>query len=117
MPTIDRIGIAERLRGLFAGQDDDDLSRTAARLGVEELSLRMSIDDVSPHPTVDVLAAVTEKYGVDPTWLLTGRYNAGTHRVAMETDDVERAVRELMDSREVRIAGLPEEPGRHFAQN
>ena len=116
MPSFDRNGIAERLRGLLAGQDDDDLSRTAARLGVEELSLRMSIDELSAHPTVEVLAAVIRVYGVDPTWLLTGRYDAGTHRAAIETDDVQGAVRDLMVSREFRIADLPLEP-RPFRQN
>jgi hypothetical protein len=117
LATIDRTGIAERLRALLAGQDDDDLTRAAARLGVEELSLRMSIDALSPHPTVEVLAAVIQEYGVDPTWLLTGRYDAGTHRVAMESDNVERAVRDLMETREVRISQLPNEPPRFFVQN
>jgi hypothetical protein len=117
LPSIDRNGIAERLRGLLAGQDDDDLSRTAARLGVEELSLRMSIDRLSAHPTVEVLAAVIRVYGVDPTWLLTGRYDAGTHRAAIETEDIQGAVRDLMVSREFRIAELPLEPPRPFTQN
>ena len=117
MPRIDRTGIAERLRSLLAGQGDDDLSRTAARLGVEELSLRMSIDGLSPHPTVEVLAAVIQQYGVDPAWLLTGNYDATTHRAAIETDDLEGAVRDLMVSREFRIAELPLEPSRLFRQN
>jgi len=28
---------------------------------------------------------VIREYGVDPTWLLTGVYDAGTHRTAMES--------------------------------
>lgn len=83
--NFDRIGIAERLRSLVAGQDNGDLSATASRLGLEELSLRMSIDEVSPHPTVEVLAAVIRVYGIDPTWLLTGVYDASTHRTCMDT--------------------------------
>jgi hypothetical protein len=117
LPSIDRIGIAARLRALLAGQDDDDLSRTAARLGIEEVSLRMSIDALSPHPTVEVLAAVIQQFGVDPSWLLTGRYDATTHRTSIESEDIQGAVRDLMVSREFRIAELPSEPSRLFTQN
>lgn len=58
---------------------------TAKRLGIEEVSLRMSIDEDSPHPTVELLAAVIREYGVDPSWLITGDYNEATHRTAMES--------------------------------
>jgi hypothetical protein len=81
---VDRQGIAARLRGLLGGQDNGDLGVIAARLGVDEMSLRLSIDDLSPYPTVDVLAAIVSTYGVDPTWLLTGQYSAATHRTAAE---------------------------------
>lgn len=104
MSSIDRAGIAERIRGLLGGQDQGDLSQTAERLGLEEVSLRMSIDELSPHPTVEVLSAMIQEYGVDPTWLLTGKYDASTHRSAMESDDVAGAVRELMGTRPARIA-------------
>ena len=81
---MDRIGIATRLRGLIAGQDEGDLHAIAQRLGVDELSLRLSVDDLSPYPTVDVLASVVLTYGVDPTWLLTGDYSSSSHRTAIE---------------------------------
>ena len=55
----------------------------ASALGLEEVSLRMSIDEDSPHPTVEVLAAVIREFGIDPTWLLTGEYDSATHRSAM----------------------------------
>ena len=84
MAEFDRAGIAERLRGLLGGQHNGDVAETAARLGIEELSLRMSIDEHSPHPTVEVLAAVVREFGVDPTWLLTGAYNVSTHRHSMD---------------------------------
>lgn len=77
---MDRDGIAARLRGLIAGQNEGDLGDIARRLGVDEVSLRMSIDDVAPYPTVDVLAAVVLTYGVDPTWLITGDYSPSAHR-------------------------------------
>jgi hypothetical protein len=77
---LDRDGIAARLRGLIGGQNEGELGDVARRLGVDEVSLRMSIDDVSPYPTVDVLAAVVLTYGVDPTWLVSGDYSPDAHR-------------------------------------
>jgi hypothetical protein len=103
--TFDREGIAERLRGLFAGQFNGNLEETAAHLGIEELSLRMSIDEISPHPTIEVLAAVIRVYGIDPSWLLTGKYDAGTHRSAMEGEqDPADALREMINRPTVRIS-------------
>lgn len=92
---MDRIGIAARLRGLIGGQEHGDLGATAARLGVDEVSLRMSIDHLAPYPTLDVLSAVVSTYGVDPTWLVTGDYNPATHRSAEAQP--ERAMDSLRD--------------------
>jgi hypothetical protein len=97
---FDRAGIAERLRGLLGGPDRGDFADTATRLGLEEVSLRMSIDTESPHPTVEVLAAVVREYGVDPTWLLTGKYDAATHRHSMDSIAAIRAmVRAFLNKR------------------
>lgn len=82
--ALDRAGVADRLRQLLSGQENGDMALLATRLGVEEVSLRMSVDADSPHPTIEVLAAVIGEYGIDPTWLLTGVYNSRTHRDAME---------------------------------
>lgn len=82
-----RRAIASRLRGLIAGQDAGDLGATARRLGVDEVSLRMSVDADSPYPTVDVLLATIATYGVDPSYLLTGVYDADLHRRAMENPE------------------------------
>jgi hypothetical protein len=82
----DRFEIAARVRGLLGGQDSGDAAATARRLDVEELALRMTIDEDSPHPVVDVLVAVIAAYGVDPSWLLTGDYDAQTHRRALDGD-------------------------------
>ena len=85
LPAFDRVGIAKRLRELLLASDKSrDLEALAAALGLEELSLRMSIDDDSPHPTVEVLAAVIREFGVDPSWLLTGEYDSRTHRSSMD---------------------------------
>jgi transcriptional regulator with XRE-family HTH domain len=101
---LDRAGIAERLRGLLLGHGVE-LGETAGRLGVDEGALRVNLDDFSPHPTVDVLAAVVRVYGIDPSWLLTGVYDAATHRSVMEGDaDAAAAVRRFFDQPPGRIS-------------
>jgi hypothetical protein len=114
LAAFDRAGIAERLRGLLAGQDAGDLARTAARLGVEEISLRMSLDQISPHPTVEVLASVIRVYGIDPAWLLTGRYDPQSHRAAMEGQSMATLLRDFLALRNSPISDLPPE---HFRVN
>jgi hypothetical protein len=116
--VVDRTGIAARLRGLLGGPDNPDLGDVADRLGVEELSLRTSIDELSPHPTVEVLAAVIRVYGIDPSWLLTGKYDANTHRSVMEGEsDPATAVRQFFYDRKVRISAPTREPFRFHDQN
>jgi len=118
MAALDRAGIAKRLRALIEGQDGGDLSKTAARLGLEEVSLRMSIDEDSPHPTVEVLAAVIGAYGVDPSWLLKGTYDPATHRSALEGNGgTIPALREAMSPRPVRISQPARESFRLHDEN
>ena len=78
--------IAARLRELIAAQDQGDLGALARRLGVEEVSLRMSLDELSPFPTVDVMIAFVAAYGVDAKWLLTGTYDPVIHRRVLEAE-------------------------------
>ena len=97
MKGFDRMGIAARIRGLIAGQDGGDPALCAQRLHVDEVGLRMSIDELAPNPTIDVVAAIITAYGVDPTWLLTGDYDAATHRGILEdSESVQQAVARLM---------------------
>jgi len=97
MKGFDRIAIAARIRGLIAGQDGGDPAECARRIHVDEIGLRMSIDELAPNPTVNVIIAIIVSYGVDPTWLLTGNYDAATHRAVLEDmEPVERAVSRLM---------------------
>lgn len=97
MNGFDRIAIAARIRGLIEGQDGGDPAECARRIHVDEIGLRMSIDELAPNPTINVLVAIVVAYGVDPTWLLTGEYDAATHRsVLEETEPPERAVARLM---------------------
>ena len=97
MTGFDRIAIAARIRSLLAGQDGGDPAVCAHRLNVDELGLRMSIDELAPNPTINVIIAIVTAYGVDPTWLLTGEYDSATHRAVLEeSEPVERAVSRLM---------------------
>lgn len=85
----DRRSVAARVRTLIDHQEGDDPGAVARRLRVDELELRMTIDVDSPRPTMDVLLAVIREYAVDPTWLLTGDYDSGTHRRTMDSDRTE----------------------------
>lgn len=98
MKDDSRTAIAARIRGLLGGQDSS-LSDAARRLKVDEVSLRMSVDTIAPYPTVDVIAAVVREYGVDPTWLLTGDYDATTHRniADKQTGELPIAINVLID--------------------
>ena len=101
---LDRLGIAERLRGLLLGHGAS-LEESADRLDVDSAALRVNLDELSPHPTVEVLAAVVRVYGIDPSWLLTGVYDAGSHRSVLEGDEqAADAVRRFLDRRPARIS-------------
>lgn len=83
-PGFDRRGIAERLRALLGEQHSAMLAATAQRLGVSERDLLLSIDERSPHPTLDVVAAIVCEYGVDPSWIIYGDYDSATHHESLE---------------------------------
>jgi hypothetical protein len=83
---FDSSRIAARLRGLMA-DDLADPERTSRDLGVSEVALRMSIDELAPHPTLEVIVAAVRRYGVDPTWLITGEYDLGSHRALLSEEE------------------------------
>lgn len=78
--------IAARIRGILGEPDRGAIEATARRLGVSEVSLRISTDEKEPHPTVDVIIAIVRHHGVDPTWLMTGNYDPTSHRAALEDE-------------------------------
>lgn len=80
MTEADRRGLAERIRSLVSSLGDGTLDGVAGVLQVPVMSLRTSIDEQSPHPTLEVVLAVIDYFAVDPGWLLTGEYSAHTHR-------------------------------------
>ena len=105
---MDRHGIAARIRGLIGGHEKGDSGDIAARLGVSELSLRMSVDELSPHPTIEVLAAIIRTYGIDPNWLLNGEYSVASHIEAASVEETggREAVTRLLN-RLIQAEGRP----------
>jgi len=83
---LDSRAIAARLRSVLPSLRRGKFAACAARLGVSEVALRMSIDYDEPHPTLEVVAAVVQQYGVDPCWLMSGEYDPAAHRAAIADD-------------------------------
>jgi hypothetical protein len=85
-PLVNAHAIAARIRSLLSAAHMTPVEKAADMLGVRLADLVASLDETNPSPTVDVLAAVTEYLGVDPTWLTTGQYDVGAHRQVMAED-------------------------------
>ena len=96
MVSFDWADIASRLKGLIRVQNRSELAAVARRLGVDERSLRVSVE--GGRPTLGVMAALIRAYGLDPTWVLTGDYDPSTHRAALEsnTQEIEVAMRRMI---------------------
>ena len=86
---FDEHAIAERIRKLIMYEDGLDLGPMAGRLLVNEVALRISVDRIAPHPTLDVMAAVIQAYGIDPMWLMTGEYDPQMHRHHVDADSTQ----------------------------
>jgi hypothetical protein len=85
MDVSRRQEIAARLRAVLGTPGAVDLCDLAIRLRIDQMSLILSLDATTPYPTIDVIAAVVRRYGIDPWWLLTGEYSVSTHRSSLET--------------------------------
>jgi len=90
--TIDWTKVSDRIRGLIGVHEERDLSRVAERLDVDETSLRRIVSRDPRKPEFGAIAAIVRVFGLDPTWVLTGRYDPSTHRVALNCDTGEIAV-------------------------
>lgn len=42
------------------------------------------MDRLSPYPSLSVVTALVRDYGVDPTWLAYGEYDAASHALIAE---------------------------------
>jgi hypothetical protein len=110
--SFDWVEIASRLKGLIRVQNKSELAAVAKRLGVDERSLRISVE--GGRPTLSVMAALIRAYGLDPSWVLTGDYDPSTHRIALDsnTQEIEGVVRRMIIGSETPPRGSPEVGGR-----
>ena len=80
--------ISERIRALIAGRYGERRNDAAAGLGISELELTAILHGRGPTPSADSLAAILARvvrhFGVDPSWLVTGRYDVRSHLAAEE---------------------------------
>jgi hypothetical protein len=84
--ALDWTAVSQRIKGLISMSDQAQLPEAAARLGVEERVLRDALKQQSRLSTLKVIGAVVRVYGLDPSWVLTGKYDPATHRVAIQND-------------------------------
>jgi hypothetical protein len=83
---LDWAGVLDRIKGLVSMSDQAQQQSAATLLGVDERHLRAAVKQESRLSTLKVVAAVVRVYGLDPTWILTGNYDAATHRIALQGD-------------------------------
>ncbi len=79
--------IAERLRAVMAQHPAARLNDLEDTLALDRGSLSLLINEqqqiIDVTFLIDVVAAIVHEFGVDPQWLLTGRYDASIHRHAL----------------------------------
>lgn len=83
MPLRNRL--ADRVHALLEREGrcgERSVETCAEELGVGVEALRDVTLRRTKAPALEVLEAVVRHYGVDPTWLIAGRYDARTHRLA-----------------------------------
>jgi hypothetical protein len=95
--AVDWSGVSGRIKAFIGMSDQAQLSTAAVKLGVEERHLRDAIQHQSRFSTLKVISAMVRVFGLDPSWVLTGKYDAATHRVAMEGDSaaIDRLLSEI----------------------
>jgi hypothetical protein len=112
--TIDPRAVAARLRSILGEPEGARLADLGRRLRVGEFTLRRAIHESRPSFDLRVLAAVIFEYGVDPTWLATGEYNARSHE-AVESLASREAVHDYLKAATTRDIEMPVETARREA--
>src|SRR5829696_1378582 len=79
--------LADRIKQLIGAAALEDLAAVATELSVDERELRRLIERRTRVWSVDVLAALVLRYGIDPNWLVTGVYDERAHHEALERAD------------------------------
>jgi hypothetical protein len=95
--AVEWSAISDRIKAFIGMSDQAQLSTAAAKLGVEERHLRDAIQHQSRFSTLKVISAMVRVFGLDPSWVLFGKYDPATHRVAMQGDSaaIDRLLGEL----------------------
>jgi hypothetical protein len=91
---LDWAGVLDRIKGLVSMSDQAQQQVAATLLGIDERHLQAAVKHESRISTLKVVGAVVRVYGLDPTWILTGNYDAATHRIALQGDSA--AIDELL---------------------
>ena len=86
MAQVELALVAARLRRLVGAERANPEILTRA-LGVSVSALLTSLEELAPRPAIEVIVAVVQRYGVDPTWLMTGEYDHARHRAALDDID------------------------------
>jgi hypothetical protein len=87
--TIDWRAVSDRVRIVTGVPDRNDLRDAARQLSVSEAQLRDAVTGRFRLGWQKVLSAVVRQHGIDPSWILTGRYDGTTHTASLEGDRVE----------------------------
>jgi hypothetical protein len=88
----------------------NDLRDAAGQLAVSDAQLRDAVTGRFRLGWLKVLSAVVREHGIDPSWMLTGRYDGTTHRASLEGDRIEiellmkRLVAETVSAPERRLS-------------
>ena len=84
---MDPPALAARVQELIHGRFGDDLRAAAQALKVDEKKLRDIAEHATDHPSLDALAAIVRRFGVDACWLLTGEYDWQSHRLQLMQEE------------------------------
>lgn len=115
--ALDWHDVWSRINALLNVATADDISRTATRLGVRDQQLHETLNRQSRLSTLTVASAIVRMYGIDPSWLLTGTFDAATHRVGLRKDarEIEQVLRRLV-SESARAPGVRPTPSESVAR-
>ena len=81
---IDWVGIANRIDSLVHELDVSSHTLAGPAAAIAGPDFRKRLQSGSAAETVERIVSVARLYGVDPSWIITGRMNDDTHRVVLE---------------------------------
>ena len=81
---IDYSAIASRIQNLAHDLNAASHSLAGPGAALASPDLRRRLENGSPAETVERLVSVVRLCGIDPTWLICGRFDEATHRITLE---------------------------------